>query len=456
MLGTWMFGAWEMWWFYPFFAVVLAGALFFSARLVARGLSESGEDDPIDPEGISNDRMLWGLVVSSLIFLAYAFVRFRQVEVFMNAERAFLVFFSSFLIAAQVVFGFSRNQLRILFWIVFWNLALLGVYGIVNHAITGSRLVLWAEGFDQYVSEHRATGSYYCPDHFSGLMEILLCLSIGILLASSTSAGAKWLGALTSLMAVSAVALSKSRGGGLTVLVIVATVFVAGFGRWPPLKRWLLRVSFFCGAAIAITILLRGPGEAYMDRFQRYFAWEQTRNQPLNERVEKAISSFKGASRWIMWSGAYRAWKTEPVFGIGPGMHQHLWPRFAASDDGDRELGVFPSVRGMETHSYYVHNDWLQLLQEYGIVGFVLFLGPFGFGMIVLITGMRRDLRDRQIDDWRPGSGRDYYAETIGALLAVAAMSFHSIGDFNLQIPATAWLFAAVVSIPMARILRTG
>ena len=43
---------------------------------------------------------------------------------------------------------------------------------------------------------------------------------------------------------------------------------------------------------------------------------------------------------------------------------------------------------------------------------------------------------------------------TLTALLALVAMAFHSLGDFNLQMPATTWLFAALLALPLALVFR--
>lgn len=448
--GTWLFGAWEMWWFWLFALVIFAGTLLFALRLVGRGLASNDRDDAIDPEGMTNRRLAACLVAGVSVFAVYAFVRFTQAEVFMDAERSFLLYATGFLVGAQALFGFDRLQAGIMFRLILANLTAIALYGIVNHCVTGSSLVLWEEGYPQYVNEHRATASYFCPDHFSGLMEILLCMGLGLAVSRRTGAGMRIWGSFSILLGITGVVLSKSRGGGLTLLVIFAGLFAFGFYQWSRRDRWMFRGGLVAVAVVLMAAFALGPGRAYADRFQDYFAWRETKGLPLGERVDTAVKEFKKAKRWRMMAGAYRAWKSAPVLGIGPGMHQNLWPHFSASEDGDRDSGVRPSDDGRGTHSYFVHNDWLQLMEEYGIVGLVLFLWPFAAGITVLALGLRRDAVERET------GGRDYHATTLAGLLAVAAFTFHSLGDFNLQIPATVWLFSVVVSIPLAGILRTG
>jgi len=44
----------------------------------------------------------------------------------------------------------------------------------------------------------------------------------------------------------------------------------------------------------------------------------------------------------------------------------------------------------------------------------------------------------------------------LGALFAICAMTIHSVGDFNLQIPANGWMFGAILGIGVAGIVRRG
>jgi len=149
-----------------------------------------------------------------------------------------------------------------------------------------------------------------------------------------------------------------------------------------------------------------------------------------------------------MYGGAVRAWKSAPLLGIGPGMHQNLWPHFAPTSDGDPDIGRWPTLVNDYMHSYEVHSDWLQLLEEYGVVGMVLFLVAL-FTVFGLLTASVSSAARRRQADSSP-SDRVEFAHAIGAVLAVAAMTFHSLGDFNLQMPATVWILAAMVAVPLA------
>jgi O-antigen ligase len=153
------------------------------------------------------------------------------------------------------------------------------------------------------------------------------------------------------------------------------------------------------------------------------------------------------SDRYQMSAAALRGWFSAPVFGIGPGMHQNLWPHFAPSPDGDRERGIWPRFPNNRYHSFEAHNDWAQLLEEYGAVGLALFLLAMGTAAGMLYRCWRRRAHAGRLcdQDW----------PILAALLAGVAMAGHSVGDFNLQIPATTWLLAGLAGVGLARVADT-
>ncbi|HAS83148.1 MAG TPA: hypothetical protein DCS43_10875 [Verrucomicrobia bacterium] len=425
-LGPWLFGAWEMWWFWPF-AGMLAMAVAVAGLLVLLGGV---------PSSAINPWRVRGLLV--LPFLAYAIWSGWQSPVFMDAERAVLLHLSGVTVAVLVAICLNPIQQAWLFKFLFCSLAAMAGYGVVNHLVWESRLVLWMPRYDQYAG--RATGCYYCPDHFSGAMELLFCISAGILL-DRASRGWFWrsLASVAGVLAVVGVLLSKSRGGGATLVVLCGVILVWGFVQWPPQVRWSWRLVMVSGSLLMLgAALMCYP--IYGTRFVTYGGLHlvnSTQAQPVKEQI---IYKLQRTCRGRMFAGAWRAWKQSPWQGIGAGMHQHLWPQVAASTDGDRDGCVWPTLVNDEFHSYEVHGDWLQLLEEYGVIGFSLFLAPF-FG---LVAWLRQRLR-QESEAWQWDATRGRFPFSFSAWLALAAMTFHSLGDFNLQMPGTTWILAALL-----------
>lgn len=446
--GPWLFGAWEKWWFWPLAGLICAGFLCFAAHklLLARQPAEGGAPaGPAAPGWITPPR---ALVLTFLPFLLYASIRAALSPVWMDAERSLLLFVLPFAVGIQIVFGTTREEQIRLFWLTAANLLLLGLYGIVNHRATGSQLVLWAPGFPQYYGENRASGSYFCPDHYSGLLELAYALALAALLSRDLDWQRKVPALVLAAVAVLGVLMSKSRGGGLTLLAVSGAALIWGFDQWPTAVRWWNRSSVLTLLAIVVLLFARSETR-YMIRFRAHFGWNEVRGKPARERLAAVATTLRHSCRGEMYAGALRAWRTAPIFGIGAGMHRHRWSEFAASPDGSREDGRWPAILNNDFHSYEVHSDWIQLLEEYGIAGVLLFLAPAFASLAVLRRALRAECRR-----WkrRRELSRVHWEHTtmLGAMLAWVAMAFHSWGDFNLQLPATTWLLGAILAVPLA------
>ncbi len=436
ILGPWFFGATERWWFWPFFALLCSG-VFCLALAAARQPAAAGSQPAT--------RRLWLWVAP---FMAYATVRAALAPVHMDAERSLLLFVTPLMIAGCVLHAFTPTQRVALYVVTMVNLGALGVYGILNHLLNGSRHVLWAAGFPQYYTDGRASGSYYCPDHFSGIMELACAAGLGFVFTRRLRGGYRLAALALCGLAAVGVVLSKSRGGGLTLVLLALSALVWGFNQWPAGVRWLNRFSLAAAMAIVVTVVWNTPSQ-YMLRFKEHFNWPELRDAGPRQLLRGALTRWGETPRGLMSAASLRAWRTAPVFGVGPGMHRNVWPQFAATPDGSREEGLWPSQLNNHFHSYEAHNDWIQLLEEYGIVGAVLFLIAAGAVTTALLRRLRREgsrRSSRRSSDRAP----DSHPFVLGGLFALVAMAFHSLGDFNLQLPATTWVLAVLIAVPLA------
>ena len=425
--STWLFSAWEIWWFWPFACVLFTAMGLLALRLLMCAA--------LGTERLAFSRLAARLLFAYLPFLVYALVRAVQTDVHLDAERSLLLEVTPVLIALAVVLGTAPADQRRITDILGLNIALIGLYGIVNHVVFHNSHVLWTPGFSQYQEGYyRATGTYYCPDHFAGLLEIGLGLALAALLSRSAPRRTR-LGAIAlAAIALAGIALSKSRGAGAVTLAMLTVAFWLAPDRLPACKRWLWRA----GGLAALAGLVAGvilAGGSYVKRFKEY-PWQQIRD---SDRIQMAAAGL-------------RAWNEARVFGIGPGMHPNFWWHVAASGDGNRGKGIWPTHLNDNFHSYNVHDDWVQLLEEYGEVGFILFVAAIGAVTAALLQTRRRQIRRWRDDSPEPEPEADRLV--LGALFALFAMAIHSIGDFNLQLPATTWLLGGLVGLAIAAAAR--
>jgi tetratricopeptide (TPR) repeat protein len=93
----------------------------------------------------------------------------------------------------------------------------------------------------------------------------------------------------------------------------------------------------------------------------------------------------------------------------------------------------------------WVHDDWMQLLAEYGFVGFAVVRLAFVVCLAWGLDGFFRPLRLRSGSGDRPFSNSA--AMALGAWCCLVAFGVHSLLDFNLHLSANALLAAAVLGI---------
>lgn len=432
-VSPWFFGAWETWWFWPFVVLLAFSAVLAGSKLLLGGCVLS--------KPVRTALFLY------IPFLVYVLLRWwLGTAVYLDAERKFILYLSGAWIAILVA-GFLKVQhIRFLFWLLYGSLFFMSVYGILNHIFTGSRLVLWAPRYEQYAG--RATGPYFCPDHFAGAMEIFICMGLALVLDRSRFFYSRLLGVVACGLGTVGALMSLSRGAGMTLLVISLLVVVLGFFQWPlPVRNWW-RLTCFSGA-VFILLCAFVIARPYRERFVSYGGLHQvsaTESEHGNVYSE-ILDRLRRTSRGRMYVGAWRAWQSAPWLGTGLGMHRHLWPAFADSGDGNRDTGQWPTLINDNFHSYEVHSDWLELLQELGVVGFVLFsIALCGVARLLLLS-----CRDISVD-WQQNE-LDYafappnrgYSLILSSLFVMGAMAFHSLGDFNLQMPGTVWMVGLAV-----------
>ena len=268
------------------------------------------------------------------------------------------------------------------------------------------------------------SGTFVNRNHFSGYLEMVIPLAIGLILARinlSSLSGLKWRqkllrlsekGVSTNLMIFAgiiimslAIIFSKSRSG-VFLLVLTFILFfeltVLYFGRARRQQQFIknfLKVSFLIITFISLYI---GIG-ATIERF--------TLDKLLHE------------GRPLYWSNVTPITGDFPLFGTGLGTFASVYPAYEES--------------GPARHLSHAHNDYLEYLSELGIVGLILLLGGVLFMVVspFLIWRMRRHPEVKGL--------------ALGGIVASVAILIHSITDFNLHIPANMVLFTVVLSLTM-------
>jgi O-antigen ligase len=105
--------------------------------------------------------------------------------------------------------------------------------------------------------------------------------------------------------------------------------------------------------------------------------------------------------------------------------------KWVGSGLGAYEVGLFPFKTVAPTNRIdFAHNDYLQILAELGAFGAAL---AFALAMWILWRALRAVLQGGAIRHWELA---------VGLLWALFAIGLHSFADFNLYIPANAFVLA--------------
>jgi len=135
-------------------------------------------------------------------------------------------------------------------------------------------------------------------------------------------------------------------------------------------------------------------------------------------------------SRLALWQSAVRMWADHPWFGVGPAHFDYRFPEYR------------PEVT--QARPDRVHNDYLNLLADWGAVGGGIVFA--GMGIFVFWLKKTWPHVRREENDFGTGQS-NRFAFFLGAVCGLAALAVHSLMDFNLHIPANA--LAAVVLLAL-------
>ena len=281
-------------------------------------------------------------------------------------------------------------------------------------ALSGTRF--WFGAANSY-----AHGSFPNRNHLAGFLEMSIALGIGLLMAQldPDGAGSSWrqrlrnwtstllgykarLRIYLAIMVITLV-LTGSRMGNTAFFasILGASLVALLFYRRLPRSALVLLVSL-----VLVDLFILGS----------WFGLDRVR-----ERLEKTV---------LTQEERYHV----DVHGLG-----YLDDFWVSGSGGGTFAVVFPGYRdqGIAPHLYvHAHNDYLESLLEYGVLGLVL---PGGIVLLSVAAALRVLYRRR--DPLPRGMA-------FASLMGIMAILIHSTADFNLHIPANAALFVVLISLP--------
>jgi O-antigen ligase len=283
-----------------------------------------------------------------------------------------------------------------------WTLALPVLIVAALEAAWG--LLLFFQGVEAQDSAH---GTYENRNHFAGLLEMALPLSIMCAVSvyrkgRSTASSLKTCSILAvATLILVAIIYSFSRMGFVACLV---SLFILGILALKNrvTKRWLAGGLVLCLALLAFIYL---PPDQLIERFGKLWDGEELTTE----------------GRLYIWEESLPLLKAYPLFGVGLGGFESAFYRYQKS---------VPSRR-----VDFAHNDYLQYLAELGLIGYLIAAALIGR---VFITACRNRKMDEDSEE---------HTLATACIAALAAILIHSFVDFNLYVPANAMTMAWISGI---------
>lgn len=355
--------------------------------------------------------------------------RFRTLSLEPHAAQAgflkSLAYVSAFAVTLLTVNTRERARLFLFALVVF--ALVMSVYGILMHL--NSARVTWFGSPMFHGSQ--ASGTYFNRNHFAGYLEMTLAMGVGLLIADLRDRRAQtwkqflrnfleWVFSpkmrLRLVLCVLVIALvsTRSRMGNTAFFSSLLAAGVIGI----IFSRHATRGTvIFLTSLIAIDIFIVGSWfgvEQLAQRIEQTTIVRQEVTTPgLQESVEQRLDATTDTIPMV---------KDYPVFGVGPG----AW------------TVVFPNYRGDGVHQgfyEFAHNDYVQMLAEFGGVGFAM-LGAmvlWSFAVALRAHATRRDPMMRGL--------------SFAAIMGIISIMIHSSVDFNLQIGANAMYFMVLLAL---------
>jgi len=279
-------------------------------------------------------------------------------------------------------------------------------------------------GWDRSVYQGRASGTFFCPNHLAGFLVMVLGLLIARIVVQRPDRKSMEKLALQKLpelylagfLAIGLWA-TLSRGGWVSLIVAIL-FFLFWARRTGALSRKVVIAACCVFAAVAV---IAGTQFSVRNRFAQtvLLNWQRNQKQPT-----VLLAGAPLAGREFMWKSTSRMIQDYPLWGTAPGTWQWFYPLYR-----------HPSLQGSPQ---FAHNDALQLAAEYGGMGVFIVLAGLGcfFWQTTRIAASQRPSDER--------------AMALGSATAMVGILIHSLGDFNLHIPANALLAATLLGLVAA------
>lgn len=319
----------------------------------------------------------------------------------------------------------SKKRILQLSNVIFFSSAVIALYSIINYFTGG--MIDFVSSIPPWTADwSRAThGTFSYQNHYASFLTLTIPLGFGLLysnlksnknITSTKLALRKTIEIILSINLVYILSLiimiislikTASRGGNTVFIIsITLTVLLLIVKTKNSYLYKLRKLSYLSltGASIIFILVFSGI------------------TNTLSQRLDKQGYSPNG--RDIMQQTAFNIIKDYPVFGSGAGTYPYLQHKYKSEKLGTSEM------------SKRAHNDYLELLCNQGIIGFLL----LGIAISLLYIKIFKALNNIK------GSLKGIH---IACFTSINAILMHSLMDFNFQLPANTVYFYLLLALAL-------
>ncbi len=296
------------------------------------------------------------------------------------------------------------------------NAGLLSVLGVLQF-LSGTKHQFWFHYLPGYFFS-----SFGYPNHAASFFVLTFCLGCGLSFFFFKKPGHKrfvWICVLSTMLCFFGAILSLSRAG--IIMAVLMLLFVAAYvvrhviRQGTPVQKLNWSVG---GAAMIILMLAIIYGMAGQDiGTELKKAWTEL---SITKIVNPPAKSLTGI-RYPLWKAAVEVWKDYPVFGCGGWGFRYL-----------RKLYIPVEQWTVRTGYANVHNDALNYLVEFGVVGFACLSGAV-LVLMYPIVKQRRCICGHSL--------------ILFSLLGLGCMFLHSIIDLPFRCPANQYYWLIIAAL---------
>lgn len=258
----------------------------------------------------------------------------------------------------------------------------------------------------------RASGPFGIPNSLAAFLLLLIPASLALTFQRGAGAVQRVLFGYLSAVFLLGLGLTISRGAWLSLLGAMVL--------WPLFLRdrsWEWRISASIGAA-TLALLAGATTYATVPR--------------VKHRFDQLVMDVGEHSRPIMWRASCAMFAESPALGAGAASFNTLFDRYRPESFQDEPQ--------------WAHNDFLNTLSDYGLLGFALCFGGMGW---VAAASIRRAQRNGTVYGLGVSSSAPGFTCALG--VGLMAFAFSLLVDFHLKIPALAMIVAVVAAECVAR-----